>query len=100
MFELFRSDNFEGIFNEKPVFNVCTKRPLAGKRAENIALFFNDIGLRIFCSTLCAKFEKKTYREQRSCQKDNVWKKNTDGVNAIGSSSKDSRLKIRTERMQ
>ena len=24
---------------------------------------------------------------------DNVWKKNTDGVNAIGSSSKDSRLK-------
>jgi len=36
-------------------------------------------------------WKKKSYREQRSWHKANTWKKNTDGVNAIGSSSTDSR---------
>ena len=46
------------VLNEKPVFNVCTKRPLTGKRAENIVLVFYAVGLRMFCSSLCAEFEK------------------------------------------
>ena len=58
-FWIFRIGRFlRVVFDEKPVFNVCTKRPLTGKRAENIIIFFYAIGLRIFCSTLCAKFEK------------------------------------------
>jgi len=54
-------------FNEKPVFNVCTIQNDLSRVNEPKVLFFffYAIGLRIFCSTLCAKFEKQSYRVAR-----------------------------------
>jgi len=60
---------------------------------QKILPFFYAIGLRIFCSTLCVKFEKNRTESNEVAIRIILEKKNTDGANAIGSSSKDSRLK-------
>jgi len=75
-FWIFRIRRFlRVVFNEKPVFTVCLKRPLTGKRAENIAHFFTLLVLRFLVLHYAWNMKKKSYREQQSCLKDNTWKK-------------------------
>jgi len=83
---------FKGNFERKTSFNVCSKRLLTGKRREKIAIFYYAICLKIFCSTLCVKFEKIVQRITVALG-NYIEKKNTDGANTIGSSSEDSPLK-------
>ena len=57
-FLIFRIGRFlRVVFNEKPVL-AFVQIDLSRVNEQKIFFFFYAIGLRIFCSTLCAKFEK------------------------------------------
>jgi len=78
----------------KNQFLTFVQNDLSRVNEQKILFFFYAIGLQIFCSTLCAKFEKNRTESNEVAIRIMYLKTNTDGVNAIGSSSQDSCLKM------